>query len=66
MGIGQLFMRVWRMNVSKSLGRNVSQEEMNRVLKIILIFFFLNFGVNRAIGLFILQLMRCEKGEEFE
>ena len=41
MGIGQLFMRVWRMNVSKSLGRNVSQEEMNRVLKIILIFFFL-------------------------
>ena len=30
MGIGQLFMRVWRMNVSKSLGRNVSQEEMNR------------------------------------
>ena len=41
MGIGQLFMRVWRMNVSKSLGRNVSQEEMNRFLKIILIFFFL-------------------------
>lgn len=39
MGIGQLFMRVWRMNVSKSMGRNVSQEEMNRVLKIILIFF---------------------------
>lgn len=36
MGIGQLFMRVWRMNVSKSLGRNVSQEEMNRGLRVIL------------------------------
>ena len=41
MGMRQLFMRKWRMNVSKSLGRNVSQEEMNRALRIILTRFFL-------------------------
>ena len=41
MGIGQLFMRKWRMNVSKELGRNVSQEEMNRALRILLPGFFL-------------------------
>ena len=40
MGIGQLFMRVWRMNVSKSLGRNVSQEEMNRAIRGILTWAF--------------------------
>lgn len=36
MRIGHLFMRIWRMNVSKRLGRNVSQEEMNRALRVIL------------------------------
>lgn len=41
MGIGQLFMRVWRMRVSKALGRNVSQEEMNRAAKKILFGFIL-------------------------
>ena len=37
----QLFMRKWRMNVSKSLGRNVSQKEINIALRIILTGFFL-------------------------
>ena len=41
MGIGQLFMRIWRMNVSKRLGRNVSQEEMNRAIRAILKWAFL-------------------------
>lgn len=41
MGIGQLFMRVWRMRVSKELGRNVSQEEMNRASRKILYVFIL-------------------------
>ena len=41
MEIRQLFMRVWRMNVSKRLGRNVSQEEMNHASKKILFAFIL-------------------------
>jgi glucan phosphoethanolaminetransferase (alkaline phosphatase superfamily) len=60
MGIGQLFMRVWRMNVSKSLGRNVSQEEMNRVLKIILIFFFLILVLCKCYYTIFVVYFRCD------
>ena len=41
MEIRKLFTRRLRMKVSKELGRNVSQKEINLALRIILIGFFL-------------------------